>query len=400
MAGAGSCSVMEAETISKNAANPKGLRRVNFLMATIMLATCGFTIQSCCILMPSFNTKNVSVSVTPSNADILYRSGSKAGTGSCTLHFDCKDKKTAYYELTLQAAGYRTKVVKVYKSDYSKSYTLDKKVNTYVSVSVSPSNAGIYYNNGNKVGTGSCSLTFDEDDKSNAYYELTLEAPNYYPQKVKVYKSDISKKFSLQRKPIKTVVVIPADADIYVNNELVGKGKYDISFENKDKVLLTFSRVGYETASYYLLKSNTEQTVTYELAVDEAYENSLGGETAAQYANKWVPITGRKNLTSEEIWLRMISIVRENFEQLEKTDKASGWIKTFPAITPYKASDVRTTLEIAPSYSTGELQYKVRLYFEKRKKGSGDEGWEKYDRLLKIYKDIIPNLLNSVGGGM
>jgi hypothetical protein len=96
----------------------------------------------------------------------------------------------------------------------------------------------------------------------------------------------------------------------------------------------------------------------------------------------------------------MLSIVRENFEQVEKTDKSSGWIKTFPAITPYKTSDVRTTLEIAPSYSTGELQYKARLSFEKRKKGSGDEGWVKYDRLLKIYKDVIPNLINSIGGGM
>jgi hypothetical protein len=203
-----------------------------------------------------------------------------------------------------------------------------------------------------------------------------------------------------QREYIKTVLVIPADADILVNNEPVGKGRYDVSFEGRDKVLLTFSRVGYESATYYLLRSNTEQTVTYQLDKDDAYENSLGGETAAQYANKWVPITVRKSLTEEEVWKRMLSIVREFFEQVEKTDKSSGWIKTFPAVTPYKSSDVRTTLEIAPSYAAGELQYKARLSFEKRKKGSGDEGWEKYDRLLKIYKDVIPNLLNSIGGGM
>ena len=204
----------------------------------------------------------------------------------------------------------------------------------------------------------------------------------------------------LQREYIKTVLIIPADAEILVNNEPVGKGKYDVSFEGRDKVLLTFSRVGYESASYYLLRSNIEQTVTYQLDKDEAYENSLGGETAVQYANRWVPITVRQGLTEDEVWRRMMSIVRENFEQVEKSDKSSGWIKTFPAITPYKLSDVRTSLEIAPSYSTGELQYKVRLSFEKRRKGSGDEGWVKYDRMLKIYKDVISNLLNSVGDGM
>ncbi|MDR1022370.1 MAG: hypothetical protein LBL94_03730 [Prevotellaceae bacterium] len=395
------CSAMGREAIQKSRVSPKNDRsRGNFLMTAALLLVLGAAMQSCCMLMPNFNTKDVSVSVTPSNADILFQSGNKAGTGSCRLHFGCGDKQTAYYQLTLQAAGYRTKVVKVYKSNSSISYTLDKKVDTYVNVSVTPSSAGIYYRNGNKAGTGSCQLTFDEDEKPNTYYELTLDAPNYYSQTVKVLKSDGSKSFTLARKPIKTVVVIPAEAEISVNNEPVGKGRYDISFENKDRVLLTFKAVGYETASYYLLKSNTEQTVTYELDKDEAYENSLGGATAAQYANKWVPITVRKGLSQDEVWLRMMSIVREHFEQIEKTDKSSGWIKTFPALTPYKASDVRTTLEIAPSYSTGEMQYKVRLYFEKRKKGSGNEGWEKYDRLMKMYRDVIPNMLNSVGGGM
>jgi hypothetical protein len=203
-----------------------------------------------------------------------------------------------------------------------------------------------------------------------------------------------------QREYIKTVLITPSDAEILVNNEPVGKGKYDVSFEYRDKVLLTFSHIGYETYSVYLFRNNTEQTVSYQLDKDEAYDNSIGGENASQYANRWVPITVRQGLTADEVWMRVMSIVRENFEQIEKTDRSSGWIKTFPAITPYKASDVRTTLEISPDYSTGDLKYKVRLSFEKRKKGSGDEGWQKYDRLLKIYKDVIPNLLNSVGGGM
>lgn len=198
----------------------------------------------------------------------------------------------------------------------------------------------------------------------------------------------------------KTVVVIPEDAEIRVNNELIGKGSCDVSFDGRDRVLLTFSCNGYEKATYYLLKSNPEQTVTYRLDKDEAYANSEGGESASQYANRWVPIVVREGMADDEAWMRMMSIVRESFEHIEKTDKSSGWIKTFPTITPFKTSDVRTTLEISPSYSTGTKQYRVRLYFEKRRKGSGDEGWEKFDRLLKAYKDVIPNILNSVGGGM
>ncbi len=374
------------------------MRKKTNLLAFII---CSVVMSSCCVLMPRARTSNVSVTVSPSNAEIYDSYGNQLGTGSATLHFDCKDSKDAYYNISMKADGYRVRTERIYnyRKDYSRNYTLEQKINTTVRVSVNPSNASIYYKNGNIAGTGSCTLTFDEDDSSDSYYELTLDAPNHYSRKVKVYKNGGNKSFSLERKPIKTVVVIPADADIAVNNDVVGKGKYDVSFENRDKVLLTFSCIGYETEIVTLHKNHTEQTITYQLDEDEAYINSIGGETAGQFVNRWVPIVVRKNLSEEEVWIRMLSIVREHFEDIEKTDKTSKWIKTFPAITPYKASDVRTVLEIVPSYSTGELQYKVRLSFEKRRKGTGDDGWQKYDRLLKRYQDVIPNLINSVGEG-
>lgn len=198
----------------------------------------------------------------------------------------------------------------------------------------------------------------------------------------------------------KTVVVEPRDAEIYVNNELLGKGTCNVSFSGREKVLLTFKCNGYETATYSLLRSNLEQTVTYRLEQDEAFFNSDGEEYAAQYANKWVPIVPRAGLADDDVWRRMISIITTAGFALEKTDRSSGWIKTFPSVKSYKTSDVRTTLEVLPDYSTGEKQYKVRLNFERRQKGRGEEGWVKYNRLMKDYKDVIPDLINSLGGGM
>lgn len=358
-------------------------------------------ISSCCVLFPNARTSTVSVSVSPSNATISNSSGRLLGTGSCQLDFDCRDSKGDYYTIVISAPDYKAKTEKIYnyRSDYSRSYSLRRLEHSKVNFSVQPSNASITLN-GKVIGVGSCQLDFTEEDSNNSYYELSLEAPYHYSETVKVFKTDNGKKVVLKRKPIKTIVVTPSDADIYINNDQVAKGKYDVSFENTNKVLVTLERIGYETATYALLKSNPNQTITYEMDVDEAYENSEGGESASQYANRWVPIKIRPGLSEDEAWLRMISIVRENFEQLEKTDKASGWIKTFPAITPYKASDVKTILEIVPDFSTGDKRYKVRLSFEKRKKGSGDEGWELYERLMKKYKEVIPNLLNSVSGGI
>lgn len=198
----------------------------------------------------------------------------------------------------------------------------------------------------------------------------------------------------------KTVVVEPSDAKIYVNNELLGKGSCNVSFSGREKVLLTFKCDGYETATYSLLRSNIAQTVTYRLEQDEAFFNSEEGKDAAQYVNKWVPIVPRSDFSEDDVWRRMISIITNAGFALEKTDRSSGWIKTFPSVKSYKTSDVRTTLEVLPDYSTGEKQYKVRLNFERRQKGRGEEGWVKYNRLMKDYKDVIPDLINSLGGGM
>ena len=369
-----------------------------FILGMLLLFSTG-----CCLLMPTARTSTVTVKATPSAAKIYYQNGNLAGTGTCKLNFSCSDSKDAYYKITVKADDYHSKTVKVYnyRYDYVENVDLVKIKHSSVSVTTDPSNAEIYYaKSGSLAGTGSCSLDFTENDGSDSYYELSIRAPYFYDQTVKVYKRDGSKHISLSRKPIKTIVVIPEDADIAINNEIVGKGKYDYDFERTDKILVTVSRIGYETESYWLNKSNPNQTITYELDRDEAYENSEGGESASQYANKWVPIKIRDGLSEDEAWQRMISIVRDYFEQIDKTDKSSGWIKTFPTITPYKKSDVRTTLEIVPSYSTGEKVYRVKLLFEKRKKGSGEEGWAVYDRLMKQYKDVIPNLLNSIGGGM
>lgn len=374
---------------------------------SLIITALMLNLSSCCLLMPTARTSTIGVSVTPSNATIKHSSsGSVLGTGSCNLDFDCKDEKGTYWEITMSAPDYKTITERIYntREDYSRHFTLRKLHHTKVTLNVEPSNASIYYkNSGDLAGIGSCEFDFTEEDSNTSYYEVAITAPYYNDQVVRVYKNDGVKKVSLTRKPIKTIVVTPGDADIAINNDPVAKGKYDINFERTDKVLITLSREGYETATYTLLKSDPRQTVTYEMDIDEAYENSEGGEDAAQYANKWVPLEPSKDIPEDQVWRRLFATVTGYGEkdiafEVERADKTVGWIKTFPTILQYKASDVRTTLEIQPDYSTGEKnRFKVRLYFEKRKKNTGEEGWVKYDRLMKAYKELIPNLKNVIG---
>lgn len=371
------------------------------LKKTTLLLLFGAFMQSCCLLMPRARTSEVTVNVTPSNASIYDYYGKLIGTDKTVIYWPCSSDKYATRTITIKAPGYRTQTQKItnYRYNYTKTYNLEKKVDTHVKVSVTPSNANIFFY-GRNIGTGSCTLTYDEDDASNSYHEITCKAPYYYDKTVRVLKSDGYKKITLDRKPIKTIVTVPSDADIYINNNHVAQGSYDISFENTDRVQITLEKIGYETATYTLMKNDSRQTITYKLEEDEAYANSYGpGEAEVDFINKWLEIIPRKNMSEDDVWRRMIATISndEYFEQLDKTDKASGWIRTFPQIHSYTKSDVRVTLEIKPDYSTGDLRYKVRLLFEKRKKDSGEEGWKKYDRGLKKYLKLYDELINSVG---
>lgn len=127
---------------------------------------------------------------------------------------------------------------------------------------------------------------------------------------MRVLKSDGYKKITLDRKPIKTIVTVPSDADIYINNNHVAQGSYDISFENTDRVQITLEKIGYETATYTLMKNDSRQTITYKLEEDEAYANSYGpGEAEVDFINKWLEIIPRKNMSEDDVWRRMIATI-------------------------------------------------------------------------------------------
>lgn len=195
----------------------------------------------------------------------------------------------------------------------------------------------------------------------------------------------------------KTILAYPSDADIYINNEHVGKGNYNVNLEYKDRVIVTVKKTGYITATYTLFKNNPNQTITYKLEEDEAYTSSFGsGDTEVDFINKWMEIIPRKELSEDDAWRRMIAAIGNYFDHFDKMDKSSKWIRTFPKIHSYKNLDVRVTLEVKPDYSTGNLRYKVRLLFEKKEKGGGVEDWKKYDRGLKQYINLYDEIKSSM----
>ncbi|MDR2853764.1 MAG: hypothetical protein LBV31_00470, partial [Prevotellaceae bacterium] len=133
--------------------------------------------------------------------------------------------------------------------------------------------------------------------------------------------------------------------------------------------------------------------------VDEAEANSIGGE-AANTANKWITITVKKGITEDQAWKRIMSVVTDNFENVEMKDKSAGLIRTAWVEQDFGGTViVRTRLEIKPDYSQDDNGYQIKLSSEIKWSGNTNEGYEKYDRVLKKYQNVINDLQTRIGGG-
>ncbi len=204
----------------------------------------------------------------------------------------------------------------------------------------------------------------------------------------------------------KTIHVTPDKAKIYVDGSEVGNGSYTLKFNSRtDFYMLKFECPGYITKQVKLFKNNPNKTIAYKLAKDEAFMNSIGpsgnagGEEAIDLANKWFEVTVRDGMDEAKIWKRLMSIANRNFDNVEIRDKDAGWIRTAWARTTLENQVVRTRLEIKVNTdSDDEIIYKVKIYSELNNdiECTGDDCFEKYDRVLKKYVDLINELQNKM----
>ncbi len=201
----------------------------------------------------------------------------------------------------------------------------------------------------------------------------------------------------------KTIYVIPETAKIYVNGAEVSTGSYSIKFKKEDFVMLKFEAPGYISRTVRLFKDNPKKTIAYELFQDEAVLNSLGSAEGVDIANKNFSITCKEGMTEDIVWKRLMNIASRNFENVEIRDKAAGWIRTAWVNTRFAYQIVRTRMEIKLQFAgDDELSYQVKISSEISDDitCTGSQCFQKYDRILKKYEQVITELQTTLGSNL
>ncbi len=194
----------------------------------------------------------------------------------------------------------------------------------------------------------------------------------------------------------KITINTDADAKLFVNGKLVGSGTTMIKVEPKGTVNVRAEKIGFiaQERNYVNDESHDLPSNDYiKMEKDDAYENSF----VTNLANQDVDI--RTNHSEDEAWRLISRIITNSFDVIQVTDKATGYMCTAWVVKNFKSATIRTRL-IVKTGNSDPLTYKAKLVSEIAPAGtaaSADESFRQWDRLLRSFENVVPELQSRLG---
>jgi hypothetical protein len=185
--------------------------------------------------------------------------------------------------------------------------------------------------------------------------------------------------------------VTPNDSEIFVDGKVVGVGVYDLKVPENTCVEVIVSKESFLSIKKNYCNSNDYQAPPFrdhlELVEDEAYKQSI----ATDLANVNFTIVVNPNVSEDDAWKLLSSIVTTEFDVLEVIDKETGYMRTAWQVEGFSGSTIRTRI-IVKLGDSNPLKYVMKISSE-RADGAvsvkDDQKFDEWGRILKKYKNII-----------
>lgn len=203
----------------------------------------------------------------------------------------------------------------------------------------------------------------------------------------------------------KTINVVPENADILLDGESVGVGTYQTDSRiGRDGEEFTIEAAGYIKQTVKLFQNSPSET-NIDLLVDEAMMMSCDSIRGA-IVNKYFNVVCGEEVYEGLAWDRIMNIVNPMFKGMVKSNKLAGWIKTDWEYTYYHYQAVRTRVSFQFQFTNvGELSCRITFNSEINNTWDGvndmsSGSYEKYERILYKYGELIDELVNSLEGSI
>jgi hypothetical protein len=198
-----------------------------------------------------------------------------------------------------------------------------------------------------------------------------------------------SDKYDFGKKKIK-ISCSQNDAEIFVNDQLSGKGYVEIKVPDEGCTSVVIKKVGYivEKMDFCNKKNMVKLPSKYHfnLIKDAAYEFTMKSDII----NK--DLTIPTEYSKDEAWKLINQIVLNNFDEIEISDKETGYVRTSWVVKRFEHSAVRTRF-ILKQFSSNPLVFKIKLSSEhsqnKMANSNAGEYFKEWNQVLKQYTSLV-----------
>ncbi|MGA2196359.1 MAG: hypothetical protein ABSH40_13920 [Bryobacteraceae bacterium] len=202
-----------------------------------------------------------------------------------------------------------------------------------------------------------------------------------------------AKKFSLDTAPVK-------QGRIFVNEQFVGVAPVTVDLKVSKGIMMKAraekdGALGLWTTEF---SKDQNQTVVVRLEEDQAIKLTV----MSDIANKWLTIdptaTGGpgKTIDEGEAWKKIVSIVTDNFREIEQLDRSSFYLRSAWRVRRYPYSVIRNRLIIKRGVTPNltirvELESQIYQFTESRPASEGirDELFTETPRVFPEDRDTI-----------
>lgn len=206
-----------------------------------------------------------------------------------------------------------------------------------------------------------------------------------------------AKKFTIDTEPI-------SEGRVYVNGNFVGIAPVEVDLKLRKDQLVVANAEKDGAVSYWPTRFGKKQRgiVVVRLEKDDAFAST----TSSDVANTWLSVRPSKT-TSEDgsvseqlVWQKMVSVVTDDFSDLEQMDRGSYYLRTAWRVREYDYRSVRHRLVVKRDVGSG-FGIKVMLESQiaakdKRSTRIRDEDYKESDRVYASDKDTIEFLRDQL----
>lgn len=207
-------------------------------------------------------------------------------------------------------------------------------------------------------------------------------------------------------KKIIKISVVPQEAAIYVNNNLLGYGYAEFTKpKSKDVVVIKIECQEYNTVITKFYGSDKRRALSYTLQQDGFYRSSAASGIVNKYFTididpQYYEIDENKKIDVSKAWKLLHQILLNYFNEIATTDYDGGYVQTVWQYKQFNLSEkqIRNRVTIRDISTPDKIAFQIKVDSEVASGQAAKHGeFEAVDRIPKEFEGIIQELQTRIG---